>query len=123
MVIPPWLLPAVENSEFYTAERCHITELLNSDESPQVSLAIARVEPGVTTQLHVLQGVTESYVLRSGSGVMQVDGQQHAVSAGDKIVIPAGISQSITNTGSSDLEFYCLCTPRFTPSCYVSLER
>ena len=40
------------------------------------------------------------------------------VSTGDVIVIPAGASQKITNTGKTDLVFYCVCTPRFTEACY-----
>jgi len=119
---PVWLISADSATEFATDERCFITELLNSPLSPQTSLALARVEPGVTTQLHSLNGVSETYVLRRGSGLMEVDGRQHAVSAGDQVVIAANIPQRITNNGAVDLEFYCVCTPRFTVDCYVNLE-
>ena len=44
------------------------------------------------------------------------------ISPGDVVVIPAGIAQQVTNNGRSDLIFYCICTPRFTPDCYESLE-
>ena len=37
------------------------------------------------------------------------------------VVILAGVSQSIANTGSGDLIFYCICTPRFTPECYEAI--
>ena len=37
-------------------------------------------------------------------------------------VIPAGASQRIENIGDVDLEFYCLCVPRFHPASYVNLE-
>jgi len=122
MDLPPWLVLATDNAEFYTDERCYITELLNCDESPGVSIAIARVQPGVTTQLHKLQDVAESYVLRRGTGVMEVNHQQFAVKAGDKVIIPAGALQRITNDGKIDLEFYCVCTPRFEAGCYVDME-
>ena len=36
-------------TEFYTAEKCYITELANSADDTDVSIARARVEPGVTT--------------------------------------------------------------------------
>lgn len=42
--------------EFYTPERCYITELSNSDDDPGVSIAQARVKPGVATQWHQLKG-------------------------------------------------------------------
>jgi mannose-6-phosphate isomerase-like protein (cupin superfamily) len=38
------------------------------------------------------------------------------------IVIPAGISQKITNKGKADLVFTCICTPRFTNECYFDEE-
>ncbi len=33
------------DSEFYTSEKCHIVELSNSPDDPQVSIARVRVEP------------------------------------------------------------------------------
>jgi mannose-6-phosphate isomerase-like protein (cupin superfamily) len=108
--------------EFWTEERCFITELHNCDASPEASLAVARVEPGVTTQLHALDGVTERYIVRRGEGLLEVDGARQPMKAGDQFVIPAGASQRIANTGPSDLEFYCLCTPRFFPVSYRNLE-
>lgn len=123
MAKPEWLIPAGNGQqEFYTDERCYITELLNCEQSPQVSVAQARVEPGVTTQRHRLVGVAESYVLIRGAGVMEVGDNQHAVKAGDTVVIPAGEAQRVANNGDVDLVFYCICTPRFEPSCYVNLE-
>ena len=109
--------------EFWTDERCYITELHNCDASPEASLAVARVEVGVTTQLHSLTGVIERYVLRQGEGILEVDVVKQKLRVGDQAVIPAGAAQRIENTGSVDLEFYCLCTPRFFPDSYVNLEQ
>lgn len=119
---PPWYVPAPQVPEFFTAERCHITELLNTSASPECSLAVARVEPGVVTQLHRLVGIAERYLVRAGEGMVEIDGIAHALKPGDAAVIPAGVGQRITNTGTIDLEFYCLCTPRFVPESYRSLE-
>lgn len=119
---PIWFVPAAALPEFFTPERCFITELMNTPESPETSLAVARVEPGVTTQLHSLTGVTERYVVRKGEGLVEIDGVTHMLRLGDTAVIPAGAAQRITNTGDEDLEFYCLCTPRFVPESYVNLE-
>lgn len=115
-------VPKSSQGEFWTDERCYITELHNCDASPEASLALARVEPGVTTQLHRLDGVTERYIVRKGEGLLEVDGVRQALREGDQFVIPAGAAQRIENTGSGDLEFYCLCTPRFFPTSYVNLE-
>ena len=108
--------------EFWTSERCYITELLNDVEQPEVSLARTRVEPGVTTQLHALS-VAEWYVLEQGQGLMQVgDGAPFSVRDGDTIAVPKSVAQRITNTGRDDLVFLCVCVPKFSQECYTSLE-
>ena len=108
--------------EFWTEERCYITEVLNNPKVPEFSLAIARVEPGVTTQLHALRGISEIYILRQGEGIAEVDGKEIPLNAGLSLFIPEGAAQRITNTGDQDLEFYCHCTPRFVPQAYINLE-
>ena len=119
---PDWYIPAGDTTEFWTGERCYITELLNNDKSPEVSLAVARIEPGVHTQLHSLTGIEEVYVVRSGRGVIEIDGVEQELAAGDQAIVPASAAQRVRNTGSDDLFCYCLCRPRFRPECYVDLE-
>jgi len=108
--------------EVWTVERCYITELLNDDGQPEVSIARTRVEPGVTTQLHALS-VAEWYVIESGQGRMRV-GKEPAfdIAPGDTVTIPKQVAQQITNTGHEDLVFLCVCAPKFSPECYTSLE-
>jgi hypothetical protein len=50
-------------SEYYTEERCYITELSNTPNDPDVSIARARVLPGVTTRWHRLRATTERYLM------------------------------------------------------------
>lgn len=119
---PDFVLPADSQGEFYTAERCYIMELLNTADCPHSSIARARVEPGVTTQLHRLTGVREIYVIESGEGIVEIDGKQARVAVGDRVDIPAGTPQRITNTGEGDLIFLCLCVPRFKPENYQNQE-
>lgn len=109
--------------EFYTEERCHIIEISNSDNDEQASIARARVAPGVATEWHLLRGITERYLILSGSGLVEVRGLDPTqVQAGDVVLIPAATPQRITNTGPADLLFYAICTPRFVPEAYLSLE-
>ena len=108
--------------EIWTSERCFITELLNTPDQPDVSLARTRVEPGVTTQLHSLS-VSEWYVIEAGQGRMRVaDDEPFDVGPGDTVTIPKHAPQQITNTGKSDLIFLCICAPRFLQECYTPLE-
>jgi mannose-6-phosphate isomerase-like protein (cupin superfamily) len=116
------LHPAGANPEFATSERCHITELLNAPGTADVSIARARVEPGVVTQLHSLR-CREVYVVLSGTGRMDDGaGGGFPVGPGDVVEIPPGVPQRIANTGEVDLIFLCVCTPRFVPDTYRSLE-
>ena len=108
--------------EFWIRERCFIREIANTPDINDFSLAETRVEAGITTELHSL-AVREWYVLTQGTGNVEVDGNDPvAVGPGDVVEIPAGAAQRITNIGDNDLVFYCICLPRFTPDCYVSLE-
>jgi mannose-6-phosphate isomerase-like protein (cupin superfamily) len=113
---------------FYTEERCHITEYMNTDRCGEVSLAQCRVAAGVTTQLHALS-VAERYVVQQGEGRMELGGddpdtrQVFAVGPGDCVLIPPGCAQRIKNTGAQDLVFLCICTPRFQPQHYAALEQ
>lgn len=118
---PDWLLPGPLPLAAPTGERCAIVEIMNDPACPEASLAQATVEPGVTTQLHALQGLREVYVILEGAGVMEVDGRRARVRVGDRVVIPPGSAQRIENDGPGPLVFDCLCAPRFTPEAYVAL--
>ena len=96
--------------------------MLNDAKSPNLSIALARVEFEVTTQLHSLRGVEETYIIKKGIGLLEIDGKKTKVKENDTILIKANQSQRITNIGKCDLEFYCICTPRFYPECYINLE-
>ena len=109
--------------ECFTGERCHITVLPNPGRDEHVSLARARVEPGVSTALHRPRGVEERYVLLEGQGLVEVGSLPPTeVRAGDVVHIPASVPQRITNTGDGDLVFLCVCTPPFTEECYEDLD-
>lgn len=109
--------------ELWTSERCFIREIVNTADIQDFSLAETRVEPGMTTQLHKLS-VKEWYIILAGEGQMEIDAKPaHPVVPGDIVSIPAETSQRIYNSGEVDLLFQCVCLPRFTPECYVSLEK
>ena len=108
--------------ETLTRERCYIRELLNDEAVREASVAETRVPPGVTTELHRLS-VAEWYIIEAGEGLMEVGGgAPFAVGPGDVVAISPQKSQRITNTGTTDLRFLCLCLPAFAPECYESLE-
>ena len=112
-----------EDKDYFFDEGCYINELLNTAADPQLSVARARVLPGETTRWHKLLGTTERYLIVAGVGSAEVgDEPALELTRGDVLVIPPGVRQRITNTGSEVLEFLALCTPRFEPQAYVDLE-
>jgi len=110
-------------NEFYTPEKCYITELSNTSDDPDASIARARIEPGVTTRWHRLVGTVERYYIVSGRGCVEVGKlPPQEVSAGDIVLIPPMCPQRITNIGSEDLLFLAICTPRFSNAAYEDVE-
>jgi mannose-6-phosphate isomerase-like protein (cupin superfamily) len=109
--------------EYLTPERCHILELSNSPDDVAVSIARARVEPGVATRWHRLTGIVERYVILEGAGSVEVgDAPAQTVATGDVVWIPAGERQRIRNVGASDLVFLAICTPRYLESAYEDVD-
>ena len=123
MTVAPAFLPLNLASEYYMDERCYIVEVSNSDADPAMSIARARVTPGVTTRWHCVHETTERYVIQSGQGLMEVgDLAPQAVVVGDVVQIPPGYRQRITNTGMEDLIFLAICTPRFRFEAYEDVD-
>ena len=109
--------------EFYTPERCYILEMSNTADDEALSIARARIEPGVTTAFHHVRSTAERYVILSGTGRVEIgelDPQDVAV--GDVVLIPPDVTQRITNTGDEDLVFLALCTPRFRQENYIATD-
>lgn len=108
-------------TERYTAERCHVSEWWNSSGDEAVSLARVRVESGVRTELHRLRHTAERYLILSGRGRVEAGTRVREVGPGDVVVIAPEESQRITNTGSGELAFLAVCTPRFRQDNYESV--
>jgi len=104
-------------TEFFTSEGCHIIEILNRADHPEVSLARARVAPGVTTRWHTVEA-REIYYILAGEGLAEVGEECYPVGPGDAVSIPQEVRQRITNTGAEDLVFLCVCAPRFREEGY-----
>jgi mannose-6-phosphate isomerase-like protein (cupin superfamily) len=110
-------------AERATRERCFITEWLNDEDDAGLSIARARVDPGVTTEWHLLRRSAERYVILEGTGTTEVGDLPPAdVGPGDLVVIPPGVRQRITCTSPGPLVFLAICTPRFVPEDYAVAE-
>lgn len=114
---------AAASEEYLSVEGCYIQELSNGPDDTAVSIARARVPPGVTTRWHRLSATTERYVIVSGSGDVELGTDPpRSVQGGDVVIIPPSLSQRITNTGATDLIFLAVCTPPFSWAAYEDIE-
>lgn len=119
----PKIVKSGSAKEFFTPERCFISEIWNSSEDENLSIALAKAKPGIKTALHYLEGVDERYLITAGKGRVEIgDLPPTEVDVGDLVIIPAGTSQRITNIGKTDLVFYCICTPRFKINFYHGIK-
>jgi len=117
------IITTPETDEYYFEEGCFILELSNSAQDPQLSIARARVERGMTTRLHRLSHAIERYVILSGIGSVEIaDLPAQTVNAGNVVIIPPLCAQKITNIGTEDLIFLALCTPRFQTQYYEDID-
>jgi len=110
------------DQEYFFKEGCYILELSNSEQDEGLSIARARVTPGVSTQCHQLSQTIERYIILSGEGLVSLNRQSpQKVVQNDVVIIPKNCPQSIKNIGSSDLIFLVICTPRFLPENYQAV--
>ena len=119
----PAIKPLNLKHEFHIPEHCYITELCNAPEDPAISIARARVVPGVTTRWHRLRGTVERYYMLSGTARVEVGNlPPQDVNPGDLVLIPPMCRQRITNTGTVDLIFLAICSPGFKQEVYEDVE-
>jgi mannose-6-phosphate isomerase-like protein (cupin superfamily) len=119
----PKVIHARPEEEYWFREGCHILEVANHPGDPQVSIARARLGPGMVTRWHSLRETWERYLIVAGVGIAEIaDLQPARVAAGDVVWIPPDTRQRIRNEGSEELIFYAICSPRFTPACYRAHE-
>ena len=119
----PALRHPLESEEYVTDELCHILETWNRQDDSAVSIARARVEPGITTRLHRLHGIAERYYILEGGGHVQIGTLPSSlVAPGDMVYIPPGCPQRISAAGDTDLVFLAVCTPRFVAEAYEDID-
>jgi len=119
----PKFISPDETLEYYTDERCHILELLNTSIISDQSIARARVKPGVTTAWHSLNHTSEIYYILEGLRKVEVgDKPARVIKKNELIYIPKNVNQRIKNIGTQDLIFLCICVPRFQQKNYQSIQ-
>ncbi len=68
-------------------------------------MSVVELAPGSSIGNHQHVGNFEVYFIASGTGVVNDNGVEHAVAAGDLLLTQDGENHGITNTGSDTLRF------------------
>jgi mannose-6-phosphate isomerase-like protein (cupin superfamily) len=113
-----------ECEEIVAGDHTLLRELLSPHSDPieaRYSLAVARIGAGLSSSPHAML-TSEVYYLLQGSGVMVIDGEERAVTAGDAIYIPPRASQYLRNTGGEEIVFVCIVDPAWRAEDEVVFE-
>lgn len=99
----------------HTPHGSEIRPLIDRTTSPvtQCSLAEETLPPGKTVTPHHHEVLEEVYYILSGSGMMTINDESRAVSAGDAIYIPRLHRHTLTNTGNEEMKLLLVCGPAF----------
>ena len=87
-----------------------ITHFLEGDEFNAKGRLFAKnvLQPGSSIGLHEHIADFETYVILSGQGLVNDNGEQKSVKTGDVIITRNGEKHSLENTGTINLEFLAL---------------
>ena len=87
----------------------NITHLVDASKEKHTRLlAEATLNPGCSIGYHVHDNETEYYFIMSGKGIVNDDGTEVEVKAGDTVVTGNGASHSIKNSGTEPLIFHAV---------------
>jgi mannose-6-phosphate isomerase-like protein (cupin superfamily) len=74
-------------------------------ETRRLNVTHVRIKPGETVPAHTHVDEDQVYYVASGSGFVELDGEQTNVAAGSAVLIPLGTEHLITNTSSEPLDY------------------
>lgn len=74
-------------------------------ETSRLNVTHVRIHPGQTVPAHTHTDEDQVYWVASGSGFVELGGEQTEVVAGSAVLIPLGTEHLITNTGSEPLDY------------------
>lgn len=76
-----------------------------------LQLVLMSIEPGQETGSEIHDEIDQFFEILSGTGVSIIDGVEYQIGNDIALVIPAGLSHNIINTGTDPLKLYSLYAP------------
>ncbi|PWF54932.1 cupin domain-containing protein [Massilia glaciei] len=103
------------NIEVKTLEGNNYREVLYT--TPRSQLVIMTLQPGAEIGMEHHDGRDQFIRVEDGEGVALLDGEEHALSDGIAVVIPAGTEHNVINTSTTTpLRLYTLYMPPEHPA-------
>jgi mannose-6-phosphate isomerase-like protein (cupin superfamily) len=89
--------------------RAELVHLVDCENEKNIRLlSELTLQPGCSIGNHSHEAETEYFIILSGSGMVDDNGTETPVKAGDVIITGNGASHSISNTGAAPLVFHAV---------------
>lgn len=99
----------VTNIEEATSKNGYFRQVLYTALHSQ--LVVMALEPGEDIGMEVHPDHDQFIRIETGSGNAVLNGEEHTISDGTAVVIPAGTEHNIINTGSTVMKLYTIYSP------------
>ncbi len=99
----------VDNIEEKTEQNNFFRQVLYTGKHTQ--LVVMSLLPGEEIGMEVHPQVDQFFRIEEGQAKVIIDGEEHEVSDGFAIIVPAGSQHNVINTGSNSLKLYTLYSP------------
>lgn len=101
-----------------------VYELMGSAAGGSAAHSVAHIviPAGRASRRHYHPTAEESYVVLSGRGRLEMDGETCALGAGDAVAITPPLVHQLFNAGEDDLVILAICVPPWTPDNSVYLD-
>jgi len=111
----------VDNIEEKTEQNNFFRQVLYTGKHTQ--LVVMSLLPGEEIGMEVHLQVDQFFRIEEGEAKVIIDGEEHEVSDGFAIIVPAGSQHNVINTGSNPLKLYTLYSPPNHPEGTVHRTR
>jgi len=108
------LVKSIEDIPFFRAgDDTILKEVLHPDKDGielGYSIAFAKIEVSKASLPHRLKH-SETYIFLCGNGKIYINDEVQDIQKGSIVYVPPMGNQYVENTGTTDLEFYCMVSP------------
>lgn len=99
----------IEDIEKLTEENTDYRRVLYTGKNIQLVLMSLKPDDEIGEEVH--EDRDQFFRIEQGEGAVVIDGVRTTVKADDAIIVPAGASHNVINSGSKDLRLYSLYAP------------